>query len=79
MKIYNEVLEKFGDLTLDLGKAAVIAGFAVLFFEKFQFFTTIGSIFLGLLLIAWGLYSFHVLGRRQKGIGTSDRTKLEQE
>ncbi len=79
MKLHDEVLEKFGELVLDLGKAAVITGFAVLFFEKFQFLTTVGSIFLGLLLITWVLDSFHVLGRRHKGIGTSDQPKLKKE
>jgi predicted membrane protein len=73
MKLHDEVLEKFGDLLIDLGKAAMVAGAAALFFEKFRFFTTVGGILLGLIFISAGLYSFHELGRRHKKAASTDQ------
>ena len=66
MKIYDEVMEKFGDLAIDLGKTAVIAGIAALFVERFNFAGSIGSILAGLAAVFVGLYSFHVRGRRRE-------------
>jgi undecaprenyl pyrophosphate phosphatase UppP len=66
MKIYDEVVEKFGELAIDLGKTAVIAGFAGLFVEKIiPSHISIGTIVIGLALIFGGFYAFHYKNRRQ--------------
>jgi len=65
MKIYDEVVEKVGDLGIDLGKAAVIAGFAGIFIEKTSIIS-IGAIVVGWALIFGGLYAFYVKNRRQE-------------
>jgi uncharacterized membrane protein YfcA len=65
MKIYDEVVHKIGDLGIDLGKAAVIAGFAGVFIEK-RPIIAIGTILVGLALIFGGLYAFHLKNRRQE-------------
>lgn len=55
MKIYDEVVGKVGDLAIDLGKTAVIAGIAGLFVEKIiQPVISIGTIIVGLALIFVG-------------------------
>ena len=51
----KKVLEKISDITIDLGKAAVIAGFASLFLEPVKWVYVIGGTTLGLLLFAAGL------------------------
>jgi len=48
MKIYDEVVEKVGDLGIDLGKAAVIAGFAGIFIEKTSIISIGASSLVGL-------------------------------
>jgi hypothetical protein len=66
-KLYDEVAEKVGDLVIDLGKTAVIAGFAGLFVEKIiGSFISIGTIIVGMALIFTGLYAFHFKNRRQE-------------
>lgn len=76
MKLHNEVVEKIGELVIDLGKTAMIAGMASLFFERFRFITSIGALIVGLLLIFWGLYSFHVLARRQEEASTKNQNEF---
>lgn len=76
MKLHNEVVEKIGELVIDLGKTAMIAGMAALFFERFRFITSIGAVVVGLLLIFWGLYSFHVLARRRGEIPNKSQTEF---
>jgi len=67
MKLYDEVVDKFGDLAIDLGKTAVIAGFAGLFVEKIiPSIISIGTIIVGLILIYGGLLAFHFKNRRQE-------------
>ena len=73
MKIQDEVLEKFGDLAIDLGKTAMIAGMAALFFERFRFITAMGGSVVGLFLIYWGLYCFHVLARRKESVNENEK------
>jgi len=67
MKIYDEVVDKVGDLGIDLGKAAVIAGFAGVFIEKRPIISS-GTIVVGLILIFGGLYAFHLKNRRKEEI-----------
>jgi hypothetical protein len=67
MKLYDEVVDKFGDLAIDLGKTAVIAGFAGLFVEKIiPSIISIGTLVVGLILIFWGLLAFHFKNRRRE-------------
>jgi len=67
MRLYDEVVDKFGDLAIDLGKTAVIAGFAGLFVEKIiPSIISIGTIIVGLILICGGLLAFHFKNRRQE-------------
>jgi undecaprenyl pyrophosphate phosphatase UppP len=67
MKLYDEVVDKFGDLAIDLGKTAVIAGFAGLFVEKIiPSIISIGTLVVGLMLILGGLLAFHFKNRRQE-------------
>lgn len=77
MRFNDKVLEKFGEVLIDLGKAAMIAGTAALFFEQFRFLTTIGSVMLGLFFLLAGLYSFHELGRRQKETEKTDQNESQ--
>ena len=51
----KKVLEKTSDIMIDLGKAAILAGVALLFIEPKHLFEGIGGITLGLLLIGGGL------------------------
>lgn len=66
MKIYDEVVEKFGELVIDFGKTAVIAGFAGLFIEKIGSIISIATILIGMALICTGFYAFHFKNRRQE-------------
>ncbi len=66
VKIYDEVVDKFGDLTLDLGKTAVIAGLAGFFVERIDPTISIGTIIVGFALIYGGFYSFYFKNRRQE-------------
>ena len=68
VKVYDEVVDKIGDLVIDLGKTAVIAGFAGLFVENIIHpVISSATIFVGLALICTGLYAFQVKNRRQAG------------
>jgi energy-converting hydrogenase Eha subunit G len=51
----KKVLEKTSDTMIDLGKAAIIAGFASFFIKPVNWVYAVGGITLGLLLIAGGL------------------------
>jgi len=73
MRFIDKVLEKFGDVLIDLGKAAMIAGTAALFFEKFYYFTTIGGVLRGSVLIASGLFSFHVVAQRREEVADKNQ------
>ncbi|MDZ7302994.1 MAG: hypothetical protein ONB44_12780 [candidate division KSB1 bacterium] len=66
MKIYDEVVVKAGDLLIDLGKTATIAGFASFFVKNFNLLLSIGTVLVGLILIFTGLYLFHVKSRRRE-------------
>jgi membrane protein YdbS with pleckstrin-like domain len=79
MKIYDEVMEKGGDLSVELGKTAVIAGVASLFVEKFNFITSVGTTLVGLLAIIFGLYLFHVRGRRREEAEKKDTEEIRKE
>lgn len=52
----KKVFEKGGDVLVDLGKAAIIAGFASLLITPINWLFGTGGITLGLVLIAVGLY-----------------------
>lgn len=83
MKIYDEVLDKSGDLSIDIGKTAVIAGVASLFVGNFEFITSVGTTLVGLVAIFLGLYSFHIKGRRreeaEKKLQEAEGTRKEQQ
>jgi len=75
VKIYDEVVEKSGDLLIDLGKTAVIAGFAGLFVEKIiPSIISIGTIIVGLALICSGLLAFHLKNRRREETEKKEQT-----
>jgi hypothetical protein len=52
----KKVFEKAGDTLIDLGKAAIIAGFASLFIQPVNWFYVTGGVALGLILIGIGLF-----------------------
>jgi hypothetical protein len=52
----KKVFEKASDVLTDLGKAAIIAGFASLLIRPINWLFGVGGIALGLILIAVGLY-----------------------
>jgi len=75
-KFYDEVVEKGGNLFIDLGKTAVIAGFAGLFVEKIvPSIVSFGTILAGLALICVGFYAFHFKNRRRE---ETDKKPKEQ-
>ncbi len=51
----KKVLEKTSDIMIDLGKASILAGVALLFIEPRRWLEGIGGIILGFLLIGGGL------------------------
>lgn len=48
MKLYDEVVDKAGDLLVDLGKTATIAGFASIFVPNFSLLLSIGTVLIGM-------------------------------
>jgi hypothetical protein len=74
MKIYDEVVVKAGDLLVDLGKTAAIAGIASFFVQNFNLMLSIDAVLAGLILIFTGLYLFHVKNRRH---GDTDKKAEE--
>jgi hypothetical protein len=80
MKIYDEVVDKFGDLAIDLGKTAVIAGFAGLFVEKIvPPIISIGTIIVGLALICSGLLAFHLKNRRREEVEKKEQATRNED
>ncbi len=80
MRIYDEVVDKGGDLVIDLGKTAVIAGFAGLFVEKIiSPIISIGTIIIGLVLICSGLLAFHLKNRRREEAEKKEQTARNEE
>ena len=55
----KKVFEKISDIMIDLGKAAIVAGFALLVVEPVRWLYGIGGVALGLLLIAGGLKTIY--------------------
>jgi hypothetical protein len=51
----KKVFEKAGDIFIDLGKASILAGFALIFLEKSRWIEGIIGIVFGIILIAGGL------------------------
>jgi len=51
----KKVLEKTSDTMIDIGKAAIIAGFATLFIKPIDWLYAVGGTTLGLILILGGL------------------------
>lgn len=80
MRIYDEVVDKSGDLLIDLGKTAVIAGFAGLFVEKIiSPIISIATIIVGLALICSGLLAFHLKNRRQEETGEKEQASRDED
>jgi hypothetical protein len=73
MRIYNEVVEKFGDLVIDFEKTAVFAGFAGLFIEKIGSTISIATIFIGMALICTGFYAFYFKNRRREDVDATPK------
>jgi len=53
----KKVLEKISEILIDLGKAAILAGFASFFLKPVNWLYAISGISLGILLIAGGLFT----------------------
>jgi len=51
----KKVLEKTSDTMIDIGKAAIIAGFATLFIKPIDWLYVVGGTILGLVLVLGGL------------------------
>jgi hypothetical protein len=65
MKLADGAVEKIAEVTVHLGEASIIGGAGSFFVQGVTWYFGIGGIFLGLGLIAYGIYLIHRINSRR--------------
>jgi hypothetical protein len=64
MKLADEAVEKIAEVVVHLGEAAIIAGAGSFFVQGVRWYFGVGGIFLGIGLIAYGIYLINKIKTR---------------